>query len=105
MGYDLDNEYFDIQGAYGYNGIVSTTIDKDFINLFSKSFNIFCSNNNIIAEFQRINPIIDNISKYRKDMDVIYNNENILVNLSNEDILNTYEYSVRKNIKKLLLIT
>ena len=55
LGYDLDNEYFDIQGAYGYNGIVSTTIDKDFINLFSKSFNIFCSNNNIIAEFQRIN--------------------------------------------------
>jgi hypothetical protein len=102
LGYDLDNEYFDIQGAYGYNGIVSTTIDKDFINLFSKSFNIFCSNNNIIAEFQRINPIIDNISKYRKDMDVIYNNENILVNLSNEDILNTYEYSVRKNIKKAI---
>ena len=26
LGYELDGEYFDIQGAYGYNGMVSLTV-------------------------------------------------------------------------------
>ncbi len=102
LGYDLDNEYYDIQGAYGYNGVVTNSFSTDFIDKFYKAFDEYCLRNNIIAEFIRINPVIDNISKYRKDIDVIYNNENILVNLTIEDILNTYEYSVRKNIKKAI---
>ena len=28
LGYELDNEYFDIQGAYGYNGVVSSSYDS-----------------------------------------------------------------------------
>ena len=30
LGYKLDKEYYDIQGAYGYNGIIDSSEDTDF---------------------------------------------------------------------------
>lgn len=30
LGYKLDKEYYDIQGAYGYNGIITSSEDADF---------------------------------------------------------------------------
>jgi hypothetical protein len=34
LGYDLDDEYYDIQGAYGYNGVVSSIHNESFIDAF-----------------------------------------------------------------------
>jgi len=27
LGYNLEDKYFDIQGAYGYNGVISNSMD------------------------------------------------------------------------------
>ena len=33
LGYSLDKEYYDIQGAYGYNGIIASNHSSAFIPL------------------------------------------------------------------------
>ena len=51
LGYKLAKPYFDIQGAYGYNGVVSSSFEKIFIDGFYQEFNSYCEQQNIIAEF------------------------------------------------------
>ncbi|MBN1252563.1 MAG: GNAT family N-acetyltransferase [Bacteroidales bacterium] len=76
--YELDNQYFDIQGAYGYNGVAASTYDEQFINEFYNAFSDFCNQNNIIAEFTRFHPLLKNHEfsknhlKVIKDRQVVY---------------------------------
>ena len=60
LGYDLDVTYFDIQGAYGNNGAVTLNDTISFKNEFDMIFKEFCTDSNIIAEFTRFNPILNN---------------------------------------------
>jgi hypothetical protein len=102
LGYDLDKICFDIQGAYGYNGIISNTTDKDFQIDFFKEFENYCIENNVIAEFTRFNPVLEN-HLFSKGYEIIKSQENVIVDLRSSDIEHElYEYSSRKNIKKAL---
>ncbi len=60
LGYKLDNEFCDIQGAYGYNGIISSSYDMEFRRKFFDAFNEYWKGNNIIAEFMRFHPLLNN---------------------------------------------
>ena len=60
LGYCLDKEYKDVQGAYGYNGICTNCSEKIFLNNFYRNFDQYCNDNNIIAEFTRFHPIFQN---------------------------------------------
>jgi len=105
LGYSLDEEYFDIQGAYGYNGVVSSSVEDKFINDFYKSFDSFCLSNNIIAEFTRYNPILNNKTFASKGMRVIKDRETVFVNLSKsygEIWANQYSSQNRNKIRKAL---
>lgn len=103
LGFNLKEEYYDIQGAYGYNGILTNSIEPTFISSFFESFDDYCNNNNIIAEFVRINPITDNLFRYRNNFENIFDRENVFVNLLEENIFKTeYDYSTQKNIRKAL---
>jgi hypothetical protein len=100
LGYKLDAKYYDIQGAYGYNGIISNTSDASFSAVFEASFTQHCVDNNIVAEFTRFNPVLENHSN-SFHLKPEYNQENIVLNLRTLDIQNTeYEYATRKNIRK-----
>lgn len=107
LGYDLNDEYFDIQGAYGYNGILINTNDKNFVSQFYSTFSKFCKEHKVIAEFSRFHPLLNN-QKYADDyMDVFKDRNTVFLNLdqSHEDIW-TNQYSsnnrnmIRKAIKK-----
>lgn len=84
LGYNLNEEYFDIQGAYGYNGVVSSTRDQGFINDFYKTFDQFCNENNIIAEFVRFHPLLGNESFSRNNMTVIKDRETVAIDLTKD---------------------
>ena len=103
LGYELDRDYYDIQGAYGYNGaLVKDSKDLEFINKAREEFLKYAKDENIIAEFVRFNPLHNN-HKYFTDIKPILANKNIVVDLKEEDIwLNSYEYSTRKNVNKAL---
>ena len=60
LGYELDKEYYDIQGAYGYNGLIASTDDADFIACFWEEFDAWCQDNDIVAEFMRFHPLLNN---------------------------------------------
>ncbi len=60
LGYQLNKEYYDIQGAYGYNGLIASTDESVFIAEFWKEFDTWCQANDIIAEFMRFHPLINN---------------------------------------------
>lgn len=94
--------YYDIEGAYGYNGAVATTGDAGFLADFQRQFLEFCQSSNIIAEFTRFNPAYENqpLSGY---LDIAQTNKNVVVDLrlSEEEIWSkSYDYAVRKSIKK-----
>ncbi|MDO8527424.1 MAG: GNAT family N-acetyltransferase [Deltaproteobacteria bacterium] len=103
--YDPDSvmgRYFDIEGAYGYNGVLATTASPSFVGPFQKHFLEFCRESRIVAEFTRFNPVLKNevVSDYMKIIPV---NDNIIVDLkmSEEDLwLKSYDYAVRKSVNK-----
>lgn len=101
LGYELDKEYYDVQGVYGYNGIVSNTTDQGFLNKFADKWAAWCSENNIVAEFIRYNPVLQNHNNcpWAPPIETL---DNVLLPLTNyEDIWNhSYDRSVRNAIRK-----
>jgi len=80
----LDQKYYDIQGCYGYNGIISSTESEDFLDAFYHAFSQFCTRNNIIAEFIRFHPLLNNQIFSKKYMTVIEDRETVVVDLKRE---------------------
>lgn len=102
LGYDLGDQYFDIQGAYGYNGVVANCDDEYFKELFFSEFNRYCQTNNIIAEFTRFNPIIEN-HKFETRFKPIYALDNVLIDISldiDKIWRESFDNGVRKAVKK-----
>ena len=104
LGYKLDEYYYDIQGAYGYNGVLYSSDEPDFIKSFHCEFNNFCRNNNIVAEFTRFYPLINNQEFSKNYMDVSCNRKVVIINLTQEyqDIYRNYPHSTKGNLKKAL---
>lgn len=99
-GLKLLGGFYDIEGAYGYNGAVSNAADADLIRAFHERFCEYAFEKGIVAEFTRFNPVLRNhtISTY---MNVVHANQNIALNLRNDNFwLEDYEHSTRKNINK-----
>jgi len=104
LGYDLEKKYFDIQGAYGYNGVVTSNNSLSFINKFKDTFIEFCKNSNIVAEFTRFNPIINN-HRFSTYLNPFKTNKNIIVDLNHSEDYTwktIYDRSVRKNVNKAI---
>ncbi len=93
-------KYFDIEGTYGYNGALTTGSTGQFLERVKNTFLSYCSENNIIAEFTRFNPVIKN-HLWQQYLNPVKVNENVILELTMENIwMNAYEQSARKNIKK-----
>ena len=86
LGYQLDKEYYDIQGAYGYNGIVSSTEDVGFIAAFWEAFDEYCQDNDIVAEFSRFHPLINNQRLASPKMKTFFSRHTVALDLSDDDI-------------------
>lgn len=51
---------YDIESQYGYGGPLSNTYDQDFIREANHAFADWCVRRQIVAEFVRFHPLIDN---------------------------------------------
>lgn len=102
LGYDLDKEYFDIQGAYGYNGVISSINDSQFIDKFYQTFEKYCSKTNIVAEFTRFHPLINNKSFSEQYLQAVFDRKTIYINLKNnyDDIFKKFQTTTRKQIRR-----
>jgi len=102
LGFELDREYYDIQGAYGYNGPVTNCIAADFLAEFSRSLLEYHQKSGIVAEFIRFCPVIQNHENLNY-MKPIYALDNVLIDLTpGIDHLwkNSFDNGVRKAIRK-----
>ncbi len=93
---------YDIEGAYGYNAIVSNSDDVMLAQAFGAYFLKHCRDQGIIAEFMRVNPVLP-AHYLLGHLTLKPVSRNIIVNLSvtMEDLAqDSYEHCVRKNIKK-----
>jgi len=103
LGYSLDSEYYDIQGVYGYNGIITNNDHPEFIKKFNKHFTDYCINNNIIAEFTRFNPLLSNSVYSHNQLMVIEDRKTVVIDLSfkYEELWdNSYSSKNRNMIRK-----
>ncbi|MCH8903439.1 MAG: GNAT family N-acetyltransferase [Bacteroidetes bacterium] len=79
---DLDGEYFDIQSAYGFHGVITNTYDPDFIKNFYKAFQEFSAEENIVAEFVRFHPLLNNAEFSKDHLEILRQREVIKLNLN-----------------------
>ena len=86
LGYKLNREYFDIQGAYGYNGIIASNQSPEFINSFWQVFDSWCQENDVIAEFTRFHPLLNNQQLASPQMKTFYSRHTVALNLTDNDI-------------------
>jgi len=101
-GYELADEYFDIQGAYGYNGIISSDHSEAFKTEFFKNLDEYCTQNNIIAEFNRFHPVMDNVSFSEKHRKIIFDRSTVTIDLEQEfeEIKREFSSSTKRALKK-----
>lgn len=86
LEYELDKEYYDIQGAYGYNGIIASNYDTNFINAFWETFDKWCQENNVVAEFTRFHPLLNNQKLASPLMKTFYSRHTVALDLTDDDI-------------------
>ncbi|MDR3610259.1 MAG: GNAT family N-acetyltransferase [Ignavibacteriaceae bacterium] len=102
LGYELDESYYDIQGAYGYNGVVTSSYEPLFIKKFYYELQRYCLSNNIIAEFTRFHPLLKNEEFSRGYLEINYNRPTVYIDLINSYnvIYENFAHSVKSNLKK-----
>lgn len=102
LGYCLNDEYYDIQGAYGYNGMLSSSEDASFLRDFWQIFDQFCKDNNIVAEFTRFHPILRNYRLGEGHYNVFFDRKTVFIDLtqSEERIFAGFRKATRQHIKK-----
>lgn len=102
LGYDLNKPYFDIQGAYGYNGVVSSSYNRAFIEAFYKEFDRYVYDSNIIAEFTRFHPLLANQKFSVGHLNNIFDRLTIYIDLTDnyETIFNRFERDTKREIRR-----
>jgi hypothetical protein len=95
-----DTGYFDIEGAYGYNGHSPAYMEPAFRQAFFTAFSDYCQSQHIIAEFTRFHPLLANHHFAEGYMDITVRQETVTVALQNgyEDVWNNAYSSRNRNM-------
>lgn len=102
LGYELSKEYYDVSGAYGYNGPLGIVSDRHFLKTCNQLLQEHFRDCKVVTEFVRYCPIAENRRwhVYTDQIDVL---DNVYIDLSqglhwvwNE----SFEYRVRKTVRK-----
>lgn len=104
LGVGVAGDYYDIEGAYGYNGMLFNTDDLNFRQEVSHAFMQYCAQENIIVEWVRLNPLLGQSAK-AEHWQLEKVSQNVIVDLMmDEDIRfnQSYLHCVRKNINQAL---
>jgi hypothetical protein len=80
---DLEKNLFDITSPYGYGGYLPSSSKVNMGKFFS-CFHNYCHDNNIISEFVRFHPILENIKYVLENINIKFANETIYMDLNDE---------------------
>lgn len=102
-GIEVNDEFYDLETAYGYGGYYTDTDDRTFIGKAIRKYEEKCEEENIIAEFIRFNPFNSFPLLYSDILDFnLYDRDTVVINLSHEHekIKANYSSSLKRNINK-----
>jgi hypothetical protein len=98
------NKYFDIRSAYAYGGPLYEVKDKNLDNLkerFFEYFNRFCDKKNIVSQFDRFHPLINNHNFFNGFCNISQIRKTVYMDIINEDrILENITSKCRNMIRK-----
>ena len=100
-------KYFDIRTPYGYGGPLVTRVDGDrelLVKNYMDSFKSYCLEHNIVSEFIRFHPVIDNASDFLDVMNIEGNRNTVCTYFRDgEDVfMDEFHKSARKKCRKIL---
>jgi len=98
----LDDEYYDLETAYGYGGFYCNSDDKSFIKEAMNEYENRCKNENIIAEFIRFHPFNYFPLQNANLFDFNIEDRDVIVKKLDDNIMNSYNSKVRNMVKRAL---
>lgn len=90
--------YFDVQSPYAYGGPLSSTRDAGFLTRAWEHYLSWCQDNNILAEFVRFHPLLENWDCFPGETH--YMRETVWIHLQQEEVFSSYSPRVRTAIRK-----
>lgn len=99
--------YYDIVTPYGYGGpIIIEILDnkEKLLKEYDNAFSDYCKQNNIVAEFIRFHPIVNNAQDFKLIYNVEFNRYTLGTNLKDyeDPVKSEFSKSCRQNIRKKL---
>lgn len=98
--------WYDIVSPYGYGGPIIQCCEENckdkLVKVFAEKFGVYCKNNNIVSEFIRFHPILNNARDFKQVYEVIYSRKTVGTNLEEYDIAQECSKSCRKHIRQIL---
>lgn len=95
-----ENKYFDFATPYGYGGWI---IEGEINNNFFKEYENWCNNNNIVSEFVRFHPLLNNFEKVKDFYETIYLGPTVSIKLGDpEEIWTSFNSKNRNVIRKAI---
>lgn len=101
-------KYYDIITPYGYGGpIITDCVEANKENLlaeYQKEFSMYCMKNNIVSEFVRFHPMVDNAEDFNDIYNTTHIRNTVGTNLRDyeDPFQEEFSKSCRKNIRKSL---
>lgn len=92
------SSFYDAQSTYGYGGPVISASNKEFLAQAWREYQAFCQHENILVEFIRFHPLLNNEKYYHGE--VLFNRNTVIVDLKVGDLLSSYQVRARTAIKK-----
>jgi len=100
---DIEHNLYDITSPYGYGGYLPSSSIIDMEKFFT-CFHNYCKDNNIISEFVRFHPILENVRYVSKNIKIKHCNETIYIDLKDEmkNIWHNMAPRCRNSIRKAI---
>lgn len=92
--------YYDWSTPYGYGGPLTDNFDKRELNYFFNLLNIYCKSNNIITQFIRFHPLLQNQEIFMDFCDLRKLKNTIFIDNSDIDSIYTNMDSKNRNMVK-----
>ncbi|MHC1724280.1 MAG: lipid II:glycine glycyltransferase FemX [Aminipila sp.] len=94
------NKYFDLATPYGYGGMIYEVSgnQQKFLQCVDKTYNKYCNENNIICEFVRFHPNIENGPKVQEIYNAVQLGETVCMDLSDKDLIWSNIISKNRNV-------
>lgn len=97
---DVNDNYYDLETAYGYGGFYTNSEDKLFIKNAMREYDKKCRDEKIIAEFMRFHPFNNFPVLHSEFLDFNLHDRDVIVKNLSSDILASYTSKVRNTIKR-----